>query len=321
MTRADGAHGDCSVNVTDMDRTVCSGHGTGVLVGDPDAPHRQTASCSSCDEGWASRDCSIPCCSGHGGPSAHSVVGFEGDLGDDLSGQGWTQCYGWDNVGVTIPPSATDIEVGCGAASELLFAGRLDRSSSSPAELISFPVELPAPLSEYCPFPTTDGEQLVVETSTLKLVVHSGVGSDCCPVTPTGIVVCAGRSAWSTWFHFTPVSHTSGGYVLDQSCQRDESAKSLTSDSYYIYQRTSAGVITDCSVDGTGMEGCSCEDGWHGRDCGVRVGHCVVCGDDEATKCPCSGCDGTTVDCGHQNIKALHDGLIEFPGVDDVTHL
>ena len=57
---------DCSVKSDDVAGTVCSGHGTGMLVGEASEPLLQIESCSSCDEGWASNDCSIPCCSGHG---------------------------------------------------------------------------------------------------------------------------------------------------------------------------------------------------------------------------------------------------------------
>jgi hypothetical protein len=52
-----------------------------------------------------------------------TVAGFSGTMGPDLSGEGFTQCYGWTNTGSAAPPSYSYTRTNCGGFSSVIFAG------------------------------------------------------------------------------------------------------------------------------------------------------------------------------------------------------
>ncbi len=58
---------------------------------------------------------------GAGVPAA--ISGLNGDLGPDLSAEGYTQCYGWRNDGSISAPQWEQIRRDCGESRELIFAG------------------------------------------------------------------------------------------------------------------------------------------------------------------------------------------------------
>lgn len=76
-----------------------------------------------------------------------TVSGFVGDLGPDLSSEGYTQCFGWSNDGYAPNVGWSGMRTACGAAEDILFAGY----RAGGYTLVRHPAELVAPLLTFLP--------------------------------------------------------------------------------------------------------------------------------------------------------------------------
>jgi hypothetical protein len=161
-----------------------------------------------------------------------TVASFKGDLGPDLSFEGFTQCYGWANDGARAGAKYADIRTACGAGTTVLFAGHRCGSGTLVRHLAELgqafsnflPTTIPATMTSYDDFDLMKRYTFAVNGNAgwVLLAVRGNRWSD------------PGR-LWqpSTEGDASPF----GGHVLSQEGNQEHDQSSCATDRYYIYIR------------------------------------------------------------------------------------
>jgi len=176
------------------------------------------------------------CAGGDGGDNEvpHTIDGFVGHEGPDLSGDGFTQCYGWVNDGVGAAPTLAAMRAACGDAFRVSFAGhRCDGT------WVRHDALLPEPLSTY----------LVPEAHYWRefdIDRRYSFNSD-----PSWLVLnLYGRNwqdpgrLWEPYIGSDPANRGAYyGHVLSQSGNNAHDQGNCTGDAYYVYVELEEQVV------------------------------------------------------------------------------
>eukprot|EP00050_Salpingoeca_kvevrii_P000230 m.144567 g.144567 ORF g.144567 m.144567 type:complete len:325 (-) comp10065_c0_seq3:474-1448(-) len=165
------------------------------------------------------------------------VAGFDQYEGLDLSSEGWTQCFGWDNDGSTRAPLHARVREMCGDFKRILFAGWRSGASRSLANLIRFDCELSSSFVSFLP----DTSSAMATTRWVNFDINKRYSWH---VSGAFYLLTSYNNAWSDPGRLWEPCvngldydcHTAhDGHVLSQSGNQAHDQYPLTGDVYLIY--------------------------------------------------------------------------------------
>ena len=192
---------------------------------------------------------------------ARFIDGFDGAEGPDLSGEGYTQCYGWLNNGQNVAPSLAAMRNSCGRGQSMVFAGhRCD------GQLVRHDALLIRPFSEFLVGERRFWREFDVDrrfswhmsADWALLVRYNNNWSD------------PGRY-WEPYIGGGNNANADRGHVLSPNGNHRHDQSGCVGDSYYLYYQPARqiqepvrdGLIGHWPLDGNGQDVSG--NGLHGR--------------------------------------------------------
>eukprot|EP00050_Salpingoeca_kvevrii_P002635 m.198741 g.198741 ORF g.198741 m.198741 type:complete len:363 (+) comp10654_c0_seq11:760-1848(+) len=159
------------------------------------------------------------------------VNGFDQFEGPSLTGEGWTQCFGWHNDGSTTCPSYARIRELCGSYSRLLFAGWRTASERSVNQLVRHEAVLDKPFINFLP-----ASMPACCTKTTEFDINKRYSWH---LGNPWLLLTKYNNAWSDpgrlWEPGVGLNSASGGHVLSQNGDNAHDVNTWNGDVYFIY--------------------------------------------------------------------------------------